>query len=324
MPRHDPRSRCASRASRSTRSRACPRRPTPSRLSEVERLNLPRALREFDLDTLNQYEAVRLFIARAVAVSPGFAVTNANAPAVAGIGARLHGMPLAIELAAARIKLLTPTRSWPGSSTTWPSLTAGSRDLPERQQTLRGAIAWSYDLLDDGARRLLDRLSVFRGGCDLEMAEAVCGPADELGGDVLDGLGELVDQSLVRLDEDAATEPRFAMLETIREYAAELLATRGEADDVRDRHAHGDARPRRAGGAAPDRRRTSGAGSTGSNASTTTCGPRSTGRRPDPSRSSPRGWRSRCGGSGSSAATSTRRAPASRRWPPRTGSLDPV
>ena len=101
-------SRSASRVSRSTRCRACLRRPTRSRLSEVERLNLPRALREFDLEALNQFEAVRLFIARATAVRPGFAVTNANAPAVAGIAARLHGMPLAIELAAARVKLLTP------------------------------------------------------------------------------------------------------------------------------------------------------------------------------------------------------------------------
>ena len=88
-------------------------------------------------------------------------------------------------------------------------LTAGSRDLPERQQTLRGAIAWSYDLLDDGARRLVDRLSVFRGGFQLETAEIVCGPPSEVGGDVIDRIGELVDQSLVRVDDDA-DEPRFA------------------------------------------------------------------------------------------------------------------
>ena len=215
-----------------------PAPPDTSRLSEVDRLNLPRAIREYDLDTLNQYEAVRLFIARASAVKPGFAVTNANAPAVAGISARLHGMPLAIELAAARIKLLTPDQILARLEHHLALLTAGSRDLPERQQTLRGAIAWSYDLLDDGSKLLVDRLSVFRGGCELAMAETVCGPADELGMDVFEGLGALVDQSLVRIDDMAAGEPRFVMLDTIREYAAEMLAKRGETDALAARHAH--------------------------------------------------------------------------------------
>ena len=215
-----------------------PAPPDTSRLSEVDRLNLPRAIREYDLDTLNQYEAVRLFIARASAVKPGFAVTNANAPAVAGISARLHGMPLAIELAAARIKLLTPDQILARLEHHLALLTAGSRDLPERQQTLRGAIAWSYDLLDDGAKLLIDRLSVFRGGCELEMAETVCGPADEIGIEVFEGLGTLVDQSLVRIDEMAVGEPRFVMLDTIREYAAEMLAKRGEADHLASRHGH--------------------------------------------------------------------------------------
>jgi predicted ATPase len=148
-----------------------PAPPDTSRLSEVERLNLPRELRELDPAALDQFEAVRLFIARATAVRPGFAVTNANAPAVAGIAGRLHGMPLAIELAAARIKLLTPDQILARLEHHLDLLTAGSRDLPERQQTLRGAIGWSYDLLDDGARRLMDRLSVFRGGFDLEMGQ---------------------------------------------------------------------------------------------------------------------------------------------------------
>ena len=213
-----------------------PAPPDPSRLSEMERLNLPRELRELDLEALNQFEAVRLFIARAMAIRPGFAVTNANAPAVAGIAGRLHGMPLAIELAAARVKLLTPDQILARLEHHLDLLTAGSRDLPERQQTLRGAIGWSYDLLDQGARLLVDRLSVFRGGFDLEMAERVCGPASEVGGDVVERIGELVDQSLVRLD-DGDGEPRFAMLETIREYAAEMLAGRGEAEAVADRHA---------------------------------------------------------------------------------------
>jgi predicted ATPase len=214
-----------------------PAPPDTSRLSEVDRLNLPRAIREYDLDTLNQYEAVRLFIARASSVKPGFAVTNANAPAVAGISARLHGMPLAIELAAARVKLLTPDQILARLEHHLALLTAGSRDLPERQQTLRGAIAWSYDLLDDGAKLLVDRLSVFRGGCELAMAETVCGPADQLGMDVFDGLGALVDQSLVRIDDMAVGEPRFVMLETIREFAAEMLEKRGEADALAARHA---------------------------------------------------------------------------------------
>jgi predicted ATPase/class 3 adenylate cyclase len=213
--------------------------PTPpdvSQLSELERLNLPLAIREPDAESLSQYEAVRLFIARAVAVRPAFAVTNANAPAVAQICARLHGMPLAIELAAARIKLLSPDQILARLEDHLALLTAGSRDLPERQQTLRGAIAWSYDLLEEGPRRLVDRLSVFRGGCALETAELVCGPASELGGDVLDGLTGLVDQSLVRVD-DMLAEPRFVMLESIREFAAEQLELRGESDQVRERHA---------------------------------------------------------------------------------------
>lgn len=213
-----------------------PAPPDLSTLSEVERLNLPRELRELDLGTLTQFEAVRLFIARATAIRPGFVVTNANAPAVAGIAGRLHGMPLAIELAAARVKLLTPDQILARLEHHLDLLTAGSRDVPERQQTLRGAIGWSYDLLDDGARRLIDRLSVFRGGFDLEMAERVCGPASEVGGDVVERIGELVDQSLVRFDE-GASEPRFAMLETIREYAGEMLAGRGDAEATADRHA---------------------------------------------------------------------------------------
>ena len=223
-----------------------PAPPDTSRLSEMERLNLPASLREFDVEALSQFEAVRLFIARASLVRPNFEVTNANAPAVAGIAARLHGMPLAIELAAARIKLLTPDQILARLEHHLALLTAGSRDLPERQQTLRGAIAWSYDILDDGARRLVDRLSVFRGGFDLATAEIVAGPADEIDGDVIDRVGELLDQSLIRPDEgehrpDAAAgpeaEPRFTMLETIREFAAEMLSARDEATSIADRHA---------------------------------------------------------------------------------------
>ncbi len=212
-----------------------PAPPDPSRLSEVDRLNLPRALREFDIEALTQFEAVRLFIARATAVKPGFAITDANAPAVAGISASLHGMPLAIELAAARVKVLSPDQILARLDHHLALLAAGSRDLPARQQTLRGAIAWSYDLLDAGARRLLERLSVFRG-FELAMAERVAGPATEVDGDVVDRVAELVDHSLVRPDDEGG-DPRFTILETIREYAGEMLATSGAADEIAHRHA---------------------------------------------------------------------------------------
>ena len=148
--RHQPGRRCTSRASRSTRSRACPRRRTRATCRARSGCSLPGASRGVDPGTLSQYAAVRLFIERAVAVKPGFAVTNDNAPAVAAISARLHGMPLAIELAAARIKLLSPDAILARLEHQLDVLAAGSRDLPARQQTLRGAIAWSYDLLDEG------------------------------------------------------------------------------------------------------------------------------------------------------------------------------
>ncbi|HKB27704.1 MAG TPA: hypothetical protein VKC59_01660, partial [Candidatus Limnocylindrales bacterium] len=212
--------------------------PTPpdmSHMTALERAQLPVAVRNFDLETLTTYEAVRLFIARAGAVKPGFAVTNENAPAVASICARLHGMPLAIELAAARVKLLSPDSILTRLQHQLNVLAAGSRDLPERQQTLRGAIAWSYDILDEACRLLLDRLSVFEGDIEVDAAEAVCGPAAELGQDVLDGLLSLANQSLIRTIEDPA-EPRFEMLDTIREYATEMLDGRGQRDELERRH----------------------------------------------------------------------------------------
>jgi predicted ATPase len=204
-------------------------------LSDLEKLNLPREQRDQAASEISQFEAVRLFIARAVAVRPDFSVTNVNAPAVAGICARLHGMPLAIELAAARIKLLSPDAILTRLEHQLGVLAAGSRDLPERQQTLRGAIAWSYDLLGEGEQRLFSRLAVFVGGCDLEAAEAVCGPGAEVGGDVFDGLMSLVDQSLVKAEEPEGMT-RFRLLDTIREFAAERLAESGEQADVEHRH----------------------------------------------------------------------------------------
>ncbi len=190
-------------------------------------------------DQLNQYEAVRLFIARAQAVRADFAVTNENAPAVAEICHRLDGLPLAIELAAARSKLLPPQAMLARLERRLGLLTGGAQDLPERQQTLRGAIAWSYDLLTPDEQALFRRLAVFVGGFDLEAADAVVGSpgSGELELDVLDGLGRLVDHSLLRQEEGAGGEPRFAMLATIREYGLEQLAASGEADEARQRHA---------------------------------------------------------------------------------------
>ena len=205
-------------------------------LSDLEKMNLRVEDRRLDAAAASQFEAVRLFIARAVGVRPDFRVTNENAPAVAGIAARLHGMPLAIELAAARVKLLSPDAILERLEHQLGVLASGSRDLPERQQTLRGAIAWSHELLDDGQRCLLARLSVFVGGCELDSAEIVCGPASELAGvDVLDGLMALTDQSLVRA-EDIDGETRFRMLDTIREFAAEQLVARGEKGEIERRH----------------------------------------------------------------------------------------
>jgi tetratricopeptide (TPR) repeat protein len=169
-------------------------------------------------------------------VRPGFGLTDANASDVAAIVAHLGGAPLAIELAAARLRFLTPAAiherlegrlDLPGS---------GAADVPERQRTLRGAIAWSYELLDPPSGRLFERLGVFPGGFDVAGAESVAGPGSELGVDVLDGLAALVDHSLVR-SEEFGGEPRFAMLEPIREFALERLAASGEEAQARDRHA---------------------------------------------------------------------------------------
>jgi predicted ATPase/class 3 adenylate cyclase len=188
-----------------------------------------------DLSTLVRVEAVRLFTDRAVAATPRFRLTEENAPAVAGITARLDGLPLAIELAATRTKVLSPQQILPRLDRRLAVLTSGVRTLPERQRTLRGAIAWSHDLLDPGERRLFARLSIFNGGWTLESAEAVCEP-EELGLDLLDGLSSLVDQSLVRRADPDGKEPRFSMLETIREYGLEQLRGGEDFEAVRRRH----------------------------------------------------------------------------------------
>jgi predicted ATPase/class 3 adenylate cyclase len=187
------------------------------------------------LAALSQFEAVRLFIERAVAVKPDFQATNENAPAIAGICERVDGLPLAIELAAARVKLFSPQALLNRLEKSLSALGSGARDAPARQQTLRGAILWSYDMLDTGDRRLLARFSVFARGGNLEQVEAVCGPADDIGGDIVDSLDQLADQSLLLRLPDF-DEPRFLMLQTIRDFAMERLEESGEARVIRDRH----------------------------------------------------------------------------------------
>ena len=180
-------------------------------------------------------ESVQLFGVRAAAAVPGFTVDDGNAEAVAGIVARLDGLPLAIELAAARVKLLPPAEILARLEHSLALLVSGGRDVPDRQRTLRGAIAWSYELLSEEARRLLAASSVFRGGIGLADIEAIGTSA--LGAPVLDALQELVDHSLLRLSASSVTAPRYMMLETVREFAAEQLRALPEAAAVHAAHA---------------------------------------------------------------------------------------
>ena len=193
---------------------------------------------DLDLKTdpadLTRFDAVRLFTERALAVQPRFRLTAQNARAVSEITARLDGLPLAIELAATRIKVLSPQELLPRLDRSLALLTSGARTLPERQRTLRGAIAWSYDLLTEPERRLFARLSVFSGGWSLAAAERVAQP-EELSLNALDGLASLVDKSLIRVDEQD-DQSRFSMLETIREFGQEQLLASGESESVRRRH----------------------------------------------------------------------------------------
>ena len=202
----------------------------------LDPLRLPDLRALPSLAALSQFEGVKLFIERAMAARHDFQVTKENAPAIAGICERLDGLPLAIELAAARIKLFNPTALLTRLESSASVLGTGARDLPGRQQTLNGAIGWSYELLSDAQRKLFARFSVFARGADLEQAETVCGPASELGVDVLMGLDELAEQSLLRRLPDF-DEPRLLMLQVIREYAADRLEQSGENELVRDRHA---------------------------------------------------------------------------------------
>ena len=205
----------------------------------VPPLGLPRRRPPPTAEQLSQYAAVRLFLDRAQDVRADFAVTNENAPAIAEICHRLDGLPLAIELAAARIRLFPPQGMLGRLEQRLPLLTGGARDLPLRQQTLRATIAWSYDLLTDGERKLFRRLSVFAGGWTLEAAEAVAGgpQSGELELDVVTGMEALAEHSLVHQPIGDTGEARFTMLETIREYGLEQLEASGEADEAGERHA---------------------------------------------------------------------------------------
>ena len=189
-----------------------------------------------DLEQFSAFESVALFVERAMAVRPDFAITSANAPAVAEICVRLDGLPLAIELAAARVRVLSPQAIMDRLGDRLALLSSGSRDLPERQQTLRGAIAWSHDLLDEDDRRVFARMAVFAGGGTLDAIGAVVFDPGERA-DALDAIASLVDKSLVRQETQPDGEPRFHMLETIREYALEQLDARDEAEQQRERHA---------------------------------------------------------------------------------------
>jgi predicted ATPase len=202
----------------------------------VPSLGLPDPRGVHPLKVLSQYPAVALFIKRAAAVKPDFALTEDNASAVATICVRLDGLPLAIELAAARIKLLSPSTLETRLASRLQFLTGGARDLPARQQTLRGAIDWSYDLLNPTEQTLFRRLSVFVGGCTLEAVEAVCNTKRDLALDVLEGMASLVDKSLLQQVDVPEGESRFMMLETIREYGLEKLVASG--DEALTRRAH--------------------------------------------------------------------------------------
>jgi predicted ATPase/class 3 adenylate cyclase len=203
----------------------------------VPSLALPDPAHLPPLEQLSQYAAVALFIQRALDAQPHFQVTNANAPAVAEICVQLDGLPLAIELAAARLKLFAPEALLARLSSRLALLTGGPRDLPARQQTLRNTIDWSYRLLTPEEQALFARLGVFVGGCTLEAAESVCNTADDLPIEMLDGLQTLVDHSLLRQEARIAGTPRFIMLETIREYAVEQFEASRFATLIRQQHA---------------------------------------------------------------------------------------
>jgi predicted ATPase len=203
----------------------------------LQPLALPNPKDKLSVSALAECPAIALFVQRAAAVKPGFALTAENASAVTEVCTRLDGLPLAIQLAAARIKLLTPSAMTGRLASRLQLLTSGARDLPARQQTLRHTIDWSYDLLSEAEQKLFRRLSAFTGGFTLEAAESVCDAKQDLGLEILDGMASMVDKSLVRQMNAEEGESRFVMLETIREYGVEKLAASDEERLTRKAHA---------------------------------------------------------------------------------------
>src|SRR5436305_9013314 len=203
----------------------------------VPPLALPDLIHLPEREALSQYAAVSLFLQCAQAAKPDFQLTPANTHTIAEICVHLDGLPLAIELAAARIKLLPPQALLTRLEYRLQVLTSGARDAPVRQQTLRNTLAWSYDLLDAREQWLFRRLSVFAGGYTLEAVEGLSTALGETPADVLDGVASLMDKSLPRQVEQEGQEPRLLMLATIREYALEALAASGEMESTRRAHA---------------------------------------------------------------------------------------
>jgi predicted ATPase/class 3 adenylate cyclase len=214
-----------------------PLRLRGERAHRVPQLAVPDLRRPAVAEEVVEYESVRLFVDRALAAAVDFEVTDANAEAIAEICVRLDGLPLAIELAAPRVRTLTPPALLRRLDQRLALLKGGAQDVDPRQRTLRGTIEWSYELLLEKEKALFARLGVFVGGCRLEAAEAVCDFDGVFGDELLDGLDSLVEKSLLRQRADSDGEPRFWMLETIREFAVELLEASGELAGACERHA---------------------------------------------------------------------------------------
>ena len=204
----------------------------------VPALSTPTSTRAMDLEQLAQFEAIALFRARAAESMPGFQLTEENIQAVADVCAQLDGIPLAVELAAARLPTLMPAQLVNRLQDRFRLLVHGSRTVHRRQQTLRATVDWSYDLLGDAERLLFDRLACFAGGCSLEAVEAICGFDDVPTADVLEILSSLVNKSLVVAEPAMPGDVRFRMLETLRQYARQRLTGRGEEPTISRRHAH--------------------------------------------------------------------------------------
>ncbi len=204
---------------------------------QVPPLELPDSYAGVAASQVESCESAAMFLERARATNPRITLDDRNAPVIAEICCRLDGLPLALELAAARLKMLTPEKLLDLLSSRLKLLTGGSRDLPERQQTLRQTLEWSVQLLKPSEQALFARLGVFMGGFTLESAQVVCRAEKELGIDHLQGIETLLNNSLLQLDYQGEIQPRFRMLETIREFAEEQLARRGELEELHNRHA---------------------------------------------------------------------------------------